>query len=69
MLDFSWLSSVSSETAKLVFLVLFVLIGILVIRLPEEYIWKGAPRKIWWMNLKIWALFVLGTIFTTYVIF
>jgi len=69
MLDFSWLSSVSPEDAKLVFLGLFILIGLLIIRIPADYVWRGVERRCWWMNLKLWSILVLGTIFTTYLIF
>ncbi len=69
MLNFDWLSSLSPEAAKWVFLGLFILIGLLVWRIPNEYIYAGVTDRRWWHNLKIWAICVLGLIFFTYYIF
>lgn len=69
VLNFEWLAGVSMGAAKNVFLVLFVLIGILVLLIPNDYIFKGAKKRKWWFNLKIWALVDLTFIFITYYIF
>ena len=69
VLNFEWLAGVSLGTAKNVFLVLFVLIGILVLLIPNDYIFKGAKKRKWWFNLKLWALGDLAFIFITYYIF
>ncbi len=71
MLNFDWLSGVSQHTAKMIFLGLFILIGILVLLIPNDYIFQGVEKKDrhWYMNLKLWALIVLGMIFYTYYIF
>jgi hypothetical protein len=71
MLNFDWLSGVTQEQAKWVFLSLFVLIGFLVLLIPREYIFQGVPEeeRHWYMNLKLWAWLVLGVIFYTYYIF
>ncbi len=71
MLNFNWLSGVSQEGAKMIFLGLFVLIGLLVLLIPREYIFEGVPKeeRHWYMNLKLWAWIVLGIIFYTYYIF
>ena len=68
MLNFDWLANVSPETAKLVFLVLFGIIGCMVLLLPNEYIYRGVGKKDrhWWNNLKLWALAVLSILFFTY---
>ena len=68
MLNFDWLSDVSAETAKLVFLILFGVIGFLVLLLPNEYIYQGVEpeNRHWWNNLKLWALAVLAILFFTY---
>ena len=71
MLNFDWLSGVSQQTAKMIFLGLFLLIGILVLLIPREYIFQGVPKeeRHWYMNLKLWAWIVLGVLFYTYYIF
>ena len=69
MLNFDWLSGVSPEAAKWIFLILFVLIGVLVLLIPREYIYEGVEKGRWWHNLKLWAIGVLAFIFITYYIF
>jgi hypothetical protein len=69
VLNFGWLAGVPIGTAKNVFLVLFVLIGILVLFIPNDYIYKGLKKRRWWLNLKLWALGDLAFIFITYYIF
>ena len=69
VLNFEWLSGLSIGAAKNVFLVLFVLIGILVLLIPNDYIYQGVKRRRWWLNLKLWALADLALIFLTYYIF
>ena len=71
MLNFDWLAGVSIETAKMVFLVLFVLIGILILYIPNDYIFKGIEKnkRHWWLNLKLWAIGVLSILFFIYYIF
>ncbi len=71
MLNFDWLAGVSQESAKIVFLVLFVLIGILVTLIPNEYAYEGVKKddRHWWNNLKLWAIGVLAILFLIYYIF
>ena len=69
MLDFNWLHGVAPGKAKIVFLVLFVVIGLLVLMVPKSYIYEGLERPRWWHNLKLWAWGVLLFIFVTYCIF
>ncbi len=69
VLNFDWLAGVSIGAAKYVFLVLFVLIGILVLFVPNDYVYKGVEKRRWWLNLKVWALVDLAFIFITYYIF
>ncbi len=69
ILNFEWLSGLSIGAAKNVFLVLFVLIGILVLLIPNDYIYQGVKKRRWWLNLKLWALADLALIFITYYIF
>ena len=69
ILNFNWLAWLSMDAAKTVFLVLFVLIGVLVWLLPDDYIYEGVERPRWWHNLKLWATGVLGMIFFTYCFF
>ena len=69
VLNFEWLSGLPIGAAKNVFLILFVSIGILVLLIPNDYIFKGATKRKWWLNLKLWALGDLALIFITYYIF
>lgn len=71
MLNFDWLADFSTETAKYIFLGLFVLIGVLVISIPDKYIFEGLKKEEihWWKNLKIWAITVLALTFYIYWIF
>ena len=71
MLNFDWLADISPESAKMVFLALFILIGMLVLFIPNQYIFEGLPegKRRWWNNLKYWALSVLALLFITYYIF
>ena len=71
MLNFDWLAGVSQETAKMIFLGLFILIAIIVLFIPNDYIFQGVEKKDrhWWNNLKIWAIVVLASLFFTYLIF
>lgn len=69
VLNFDWLAGLSVGAAKYVFLGLFVLIGILVLLIPNDYIFKGEAKRKWWLNLKLWALGDLALIFVTYYIF
>jgi hypothetical protein len=69
VLNFDWLAGLSVSVAKNVFLGLFVLIGIMVLLIPNDYIYKGVSKRRWWLNLKLWALGDLALIFITYYIF
>lgn len=71
MLNFDWLAGIPQENAKLIFLVMFVLIGVLILFIPNDYIFQGLEKnkRRWWNNLKLWAIGVLGLLFLTYYIF
>ena len=69
LLNFEWLTGVSMSTSKNVFLVLSVVIGILVLLIPKDYIYEGVENRRWWHNLKLWAVGDLAFIFITYYIF
>lgn len=69
ILNFDWLMGLPVSTAKNVFLGLFVLIGIMVLLIPNDYIFKGVEKRKWWLNLKLWAMGDLALIFITYYIF
>ncbi len=69
VLNFDWLTGLSISAAKNIFLGLFVLIGIMVLLIPNDYIYKGVEKRKWWLNLKLWALGDLALIFITYYIF
>ena len=71
MLNFDWLAGISQESAKLIFLVMFVLIGVVILFIPNDYIFQGLEKnkRRWWNNLKYWAIAVLTLLFFTYYIF
>jgi hypothetical protein len=69
MLNFDWLAGIPVETAKYIFLVLFIFIGILVSLIPKEYIYEGLENPRWYHNLKLWAWGDLILIFIVYLIF
>lgn len=71
MFNFDWLSGISQETAKMVFFSLYLFIGILVLCIPNDYIFQGVLKeeRFWYKNLKLWALGVLGILATIYYIF
>lgn len=68
MLNFDWLSEVSAETAKMVFFTMYLIIGILVLLIPNDYIYAGLKKedRVWYNNLKIWSLSVLAILATIY---
>ena len=69
LLNFEWLTGVGMGASKNVFLVLFVVIAILVLLIPKDYIYEGVEKRRWWHNLKLWAIGDLAFIFITYYIF
>ena len=69
MLNFDWLSGVSIETAKWIFLLLFVAIGVVVCLIPSDYVFEGVKERRWWRDLRLWAIATLASIFATYYIF
>ena len=69
MLNFDWLAGIPMGVAKWIFLVLFILIGLLVNTIPKDYIYEGVEKPRWYHNLKWWAWGVLAFIFVTYYIF
>jgi len=71
MLNFDWLAGISVENAKMIFLVMFVLIGVIILFIPNDYIFLGLEKnkRRWWNNLKFWAIGVLGLLFLTYYVF
>lgn len=68
MLNFDWLSGVSPETAKMIFLGLYFFIGVMVLMLPNEYVYEGVKKedRHWWNNLKVWSVAVLSILATVY---
>jgi len=69
LLNFEWLTGVGMGASKNVFLVLFVVIAILVLLIPKDYVYEGVEKRRWWHNLKLWAIGDLAFIFITYYIF
>ncbi len=69
MLNFNWLADIPIDSAKWIFLVLYILIGVLILFIPKDFIYEGIENVKWFHNLKIWAIGLLGVIFVVYYIF
>ena len=71
MLNFDWASGISQETAKMIFFILFALIGVLVLLIPNEYAYEGVDKKDrhWYNNLKLWSIGVLALLSLIYFLF
>jgi hypothetical protein len=71
MLNFDWLSGISQEQAKNIFLVFFVLIGLLVFLIPNDYAYEGVAEedRHWYNNLKLWSLSSIAILFLIYYFF
>ncbi|RLD76838.1 MAG: hypothetical protein DRJ10_12940 [Bacteroidetes bacterium] len=71
MLNFDWASGISLETAKMIFFILFALIGVLVLLIPNEYAYEGVDKKDrhWYNNLKLWSIGVLALLSLIYYLF
>ncbi len=69
MLNFDWLGGIPIESAKWIFLILFMLIGVLVLFIPNKFIYEGLDKIRWYHNLKMWAIGLLCFISVVYYIF
>jgi len=69
MLNFNWLIGVPVAAAKWVFYILFVVIGVLVLFVPNESIYEGIENPRWYHNIKIWAIGDLIFILAVYALF
>ena len=69
MLNFNWLADIPVEAAKWIFLVLYILIGLAILFIPNKFIYEGLKIIRWYHNLKIWAIGLLGFIFVVYYTF
>ncbi len=69
MLNFNWLADIPTDSAKWIFLILFILIGVLILFIPNKFIYEGLEKIRWFHNLKMWAIGLLGFIFVVYYIF
>jgi len=55
MLNFDWLLGVPLAWARYIIIIMYLLILMAVWNLKDSYIFKDAPDKRWWRNLKLWA--------------
>ena len=69
MLNFNFFADVSAETAKWVFLSLYILIGVAVMFIPNKFLYEGLTKIRWYHNLKIWTVGLLSFIFVVYYMF
>ncbi|MCB0732312.1 MAG: hypothetical protein KDC88_14910 [Ignavibacteriae bacterium] len=66
MLNFNWLTDVSLDTARWIFLTLFIITGIIVLLIPQKYIYEGIKEIRIWHNLKLWTIVLLTFYFLIY---
>ena len=64
-----WLGSLPMSTALACAIGLFVVAGIWVWTLRTEFIFRGAPGRRWWCDLRIWATLVLLPYIGIYLLF
>jgi hypothetical protein len=57
---YEWLKSIPLFWGKIIAVVLFAGIVIWAWFRPKEYIYKEAPDKHWWRDLRIWTTVLLG---------
>lgn len=71
MLNFDWASSVSQEMAKMIFFILFAIIGVLVLLIPNDYAYEGVEKddRHWYNNLKLWSIGALVILSLIYYLF
>ncbi len=71
MLNFDWAASISPAEAKYFFYALFAIIAVLVLLIPNDYVFLGLKpaERTWCRNLKLWALVALASLTWVYVIF
>lgn len=69
MLNFNWLADIPIDSAKWIFLILFILIGVMILFIPNKFIYEGLEKIRWYHNLKMWAIGLLSFIFVVYYIF
>jgi hypothetical protein len=54
-----WLGSLPMSVAMICTIGLFMLAGIWIWTLRTEFIFRGAPCRRWWCDLRIWATLLL----------
>ena len=69
MLNFNWLADVPVDSARWIFLILYMLIAFSILFIPKKFIYEGLYKIRWYHNLKIWAIGLLAFIFIVYYIF
>ncbi|MDZ7373655.1 MAG: hypothetical protein ONB23_06760 [candidate division KSB1 bacterium] len=60
MLNFDWSAAVPLGWVKIIVMALFALVVVWVWSLPSSYLYRGAPDRRAWRNLKLWATFVVA---------
>ena len=58
-----------TTVARGVFLAFFVLLLVLVLLLPKEYIFRGAPDHALWRDLRLWAVILVLIHVCVYLVF
>ena len=64
-----WLGSLPMSAAMACTLGLFMVAGIWVWTLRTEFIFRGAPFRRWWCDLRLWATLVLLPYIGVYLLF
>lgn len=64
----TWLGSLPLSSGMLCAVGLFLLAGIWVWTLRSDFIFRGAPARHWWYDLRLWATLLLLPYITVYLL-
>ena len=60
MLNFNWISDLSEGWARFLVIMAFIIPLIFAFMMKKKYIYRGAPDKQSWRNLKFWVLIIVA---------
>ena len=60
MLNFDWIAHLPQDWARIFVVGLFVVALIFALSMNKSYIFSGVEKPVWYMNLKLWVLVLVG---------
>ena len=60
LLDFQWAHGLSLGSARLLFMVFFVLITLFGLAVKKEYVFRGAEDRARWRDLRLWVAVIMA---------